>query len=426
MVLAYLEPVTTRAAGDKDSMAVGVNLTGTTASSLHRVKNFDNKDAAIFVFPDLAVREEGTYKLRFVLMVMEEGPGADVGTWLTITQCHSDNFVVHSARSFPGMAESTPLTRMFADQGIRLRLRKDSRQLTTKKQNHSAAYRLAGKRTREPSKGNDNDNDSAALANRRSISTHTRPYYESAEVYSDESQLKRQRTAPTGHPPYSMRQNVPTSVPLSYSGMGAIVAHQSQFQTTSESTPTLYTHSHHPREVFNSTMASMNLSRNELPRLDHQFPSSYDNMYPSHSTHSPANSFYPNPPMEASATLQHQNQSSELFQGGNGQLPAINRPYVSNNNQVEPTPQGLVQAVETPVSSTSSPSEHASYTHTTSQFPTGFYSHQFDQGTMRTHGISTPITAQMPHDNFPGSLLPSQMMSVGDTHDYSKAATEGG
>jgi len=37
--------------------------------------------------------------------------------------------VVHAAKSFPGMSESTFLSRSFGDQGVRLRIRKETRTL---------------------------------------------------------------------------------------------------------------------------------------------------------------------------------------------------------------------------------------------------------------------------------------------------------
>jgi len=50
-----------------------------------------------------------------------------------ITSIRSDEFIVYSAKNWPGMAESTPLTRSFSDQGVRLRLRKEPRALLRKR-----------------------------------------------------------------------------------------------------------------------------------------------------------------------------------------------------------------------------------------------------------------------------------------------------
>lgn len=40
---------------------------GTVVSSLYHLKDLDNSDAGFFVFPDLSVRLEGTYRLKFTL-----------------------------------------------------------------------------------------------------------------------------------------------------------------------------------------------------------------------------------------------------------------------------------------------------------------------------------------------------------------------
>ncbi|CAG8828375.1 4721_t:CDS:2, partial [Gigaspora rosea] len=40
------------------------STTGSVVSSLYHLKDIDNSDAGFFVFPDLSVRMEGTYRLR--------------------------------------------------------------------------------------------------------------------------------------------------------------------------------------------------------------------------------------------------------------------------------------------------------------------------------------------------------------------------
>lgn len=39
----------------------------------------------------------------------------------------SDKFQVHSAKKFPGVVESTPLSKCFAQQGIKIPIRKDAK-----------------------------------------------------------------------------------------------------------------------------------------------------------------------------------------------------------------------------------------------------------------------------------------------------------
>lgn len=42
-----------------------------------------------------------------------------------LASCFSDVFSVYSAKKFPGVVDSTPLSRCFATQGIKIPIRKD-------------------------------------------------------------------------------------------------------------------------------------------------------------------------------------------------------------------------------------------------------------------------------------------------------------
>lgn len=45
-------------------------LVGTTASSLYRLRDLDEADAGFFIFTDLAVKQQGEYRLHFSLFEM--------------------------------------------------------------------------------------------------------------------------------------------------------------------------------------------------------------------------------------------------------------------------------------------------------------------------------------------------------------------
>ncbi|KAI9758850.1 MAG: hypothetical protein M4579_002796 [Chaenotheca gracillima] len=96
-------------------------LAGTLVSSLHRLKDVDNTDGGFFVFGDLSVKLEGNFRLRFSLfeMIKQEV--------VHLTSIISETFTVFPSKTFPGMAESTFLSRSFGDQGVRLRIRKEPR-----------------------------------------------------------------------------------------------------------------------------------------------------------------------------------------------------------------------------------------------------------------------------------------------------------
>ncbi|KAG0198217.1 hypothetical protein BGX28_008330 [Mortierella sp. GBA30] len=94
-------------------------LAGTVVSSLNRLKDVDNSDGGFFVFGDMSVRIEGRFRLRFTLFELVEGRVIHLMTTI------SNTLTVHSSKTFPGMSESTFLSRSFSDQGVRIRIRKD-------------------------------------------------------------------------------------------------------------------------------------------------------------------------------------------------------------------------------------------------------------------------------------------------------------
>ncbi|KAI1245505.1 hypothetical protein MGN70_012395 [Eutypa lata] len=100
--------------------------------------------AGYFIFPDLSVRHEGRYRLVFTLYEQikdeqdeeieprgedREGiAGEDDGQgFYHRMEVKSDDFAVFSAKKFPGLSESTALSRTVAEQGCRVRIRRDVR-----------------------------------------------------------------------------------------------------------------------------------------------------------------------------------------------------------------------------------------------------------------------------------------------------------
>ncbi|KAE9372067.1 hypothetical protein N431DRAFT_235725 [Stipitochalara longipes BDJ] len=105
-------------------------------------------EAGYFIFPDLSVRHEGKYRLSFNLYEETKEDGdkdGDAGSmsdskskistaasapdssfdWRL--EVKSAQFTVFSAKKFPGLAESTVLSRTVAEQGCRVRIRRDVR-----------------------------------------------------------------------------------------------------------------------------------------------------------------------------------------------------------------------------------------------------------------------------------------------------------
>lgn len=107
--------------------------------------------AGYFIFPDLSVRHEGRYRLNFNLYeelkekddADKDAPVAAVpekraagraakpitpNTYLHFRlEVKSAPFTVYSAKKFPGLATSTNLSRVVAEQGCRVRIRRDVR-----------------------------------------------------------------------------------------------------------------------------------------------------------------------------------------------------------------------------------------------------------------------------------------------------------
>ncbi|KAI5457998.1 velvet factor-domain-containing protein [Mariannaea sp. PMI_226] len=109
-------------------------LTGVPASGMAYLDR--PTEAGYFIFPDLSVRHEGRYRLTFSLFetTKEEKdfdlepsdgdlpPGVD---WRM--EIKTLPFSVFSAKKFPGLMESTQLSKTVADQGCRVRIRRDVR-----------------------------------------------------------------------------------------------------------------------------------------------------------------------------------------------------------------------------------------------------------------------------------------------------------
>jgi hypothetical protein len=134
------------------------------------------QEAGYFLFPDLSVRHEGRYKLTFNLYeetkeeddkdpitgdnraAAQDVNPATGGSFDFRMEVKSQDFVVYSAKKFPGLTESTALSRTVAEQGCRVRIRRDVRM-----------------RRRDGKGGNDYDAGESEYNNRRRTATPDRP-----------------------------------------------------------------------------------------------------------------------------------------------------------------------------------------------------------------------------------------------------------
>ncbi|KAJ2595487.1 hypothetical protein H4R99_005338, partial [Coemansia sp. RSA 1722] len=113
-------------------------MAGSMVSPLHTLRDMSSTLGAYFVFSDLSVRMEGMFRLRFDLY---EAEGEMVHRRASAT---SGVFSVHSPKRFPGMMESTRLSKLFAEQGLRIRIRTEA---GTKKRGRKPSGENAGQTT---------------------------------------------------------------------------------------------------------------------------------------------------------------------------------------------------------------------------------------------------------------------------------------
>ena len=59
--------------------------------------------------------------------VGQPGGGLNKSRAPVLAYAYSDKFQVYSAKKFPGVIESTPLSKAFAQQGIKIPIRKDAK-----------------------------------------------------------------------------------------------------------------------------------------------------------------------------------------------------------------------------------------------------------------------------------------------------------
>ncbi|GKT82966.1 developmental regulator VelB [Colletotrichum tofieldiae] len=109
------------------------NLIGSTASSAFKLNDVEDHVGIWFIMQDLSVRTEGHFRLRFSFVNVARPPNqpsadgslVNQGSAPILASTFSDVFQVFSAKKFPGVCESTPLSKCFATQGIKIPIRKE-------------------------------------------------------------------------------------------------------------------------------------------------------------------------------------------------------------------------------------------------------------------------------------------------------------
>ncbi|KAA8576693.1 hypothetical protein EYC84_006770 [Monilinia fructicola] len=95
------------------------NLIGSLSASAFRLTDPDDRIGIWFVLQDLSVRTEGDFRLRFSFVNVGAPSPSQINNQLIV--------LLFSAKKFPGVVESTPLSKCFATQGIKIPIRKDGK-----------------------------------------------------------------------------------------------------------------------------------------------------------------------------------------------------------------------------------------------------------------------------------------------------------
>ncbi|KAI8883094.1 hypothetical protein K501DRAFT_185244, partial [Backusella circina FSU 941] len=121
---------------DSELTAVNMkNLVGSSAVSATKLYDLEGELGIFFVFHDISLRTEGRFRLRITLIDIGHTVNT-TSTSKTITSVYTDPFVVYTAKKFPGVIDSTPISKCFARQGIKISIRKDSSKNDVKSKEH--------------------------------------------------------------------------------------------------------------------------------------------------------------------------------------------------------------------------------------------------------------------------------------------------
>ncbi|OBT72093.1 hypothetical protein VF21_09036 [Pseudogymnoascus sp. 05NY08] len=200
-------------------------------------------EAGYFIFPDLSVRHEGKYRLSFNLYeetkedkdkdgesatdaraTIKQNPDEPTDSFDWRLEIKSEAFTVFSAKKFPGLAESTSLSRTVAEQGCRVRIRRDVRM-----------------RRREGKAADEYDDNNGYRRSTRSA-TPVEPYSRQRSLSNSNGEIKpeyaHRRPSADAYPPHpsypAPYNHGPASTPQqggSYLEFGPHSAQQPQFQT---------------------------------------------------------------------------------------------------------------------------------------------------------------------------------------------------
>ena len=119
-------------AGRQANGTLSRNLIGSLSGSAFKLKDLKGDPGLWFVFQDLSVRTEGWFRLKFAFFDLKDALAPDATSAANLSKfapmlasVYSKPFKVYSAKKFPGVIDSTMLSKKFAEQGIKIPIRKD-------------------------------------------------------------------------------------------------------------------------------------------------------------------------------------------------------------------------------------------------------------------------------------------------------------
>lgn len=102
------------------------NLTGACVATAFKLYDLDDDMGVWFIFHDLSVRTEGEFRLKFSFTCLEPSPELHFQVPM-LCYSFSQPFKSYSAKKFPGVVDTTELSRCFALQGIRIAIRRHNK-----------------------------------------------------------------------------------------------------------------------------------------------------------------------------------------------------------------------------------------------------------------------------------------------------------
>jgi len=292
-------------------------LTGTPVAGMAYLER--PTPAGYFIFPDLSVRHEGKYRLSFALFEnLAEVKDLDPGDPEVIfdgnhfvshrAEVRSSPFTVFSAKKFPGLSESTALSRQVAEQGCRVRIRRDVRM--RRRENKSSKEwdeydeegggydRARGTATPEnygqaPNAPLDDRPRSVSNASNPSLAPPRRPSMEEMAHGYPASNGYQQQMPPPQNPTYTQMPSYASSQQHQYSQQYSAPQTPSMMQPPQHSTA--YSqhpqHSQHAQHAQHSSYSSQQQPQPTMPASqqynysNYQQPAHYDQVPPSRQEH---------------------------------------------------------------------------------------------------------------------------------------------